>query len=160
MKRKTNNRLQHLSLSCARTFHLPLVSRLTIVRYRAKPLNEGKNVMKNDILVCLAFSFSLATENWKRKRTGKTNWAMALVCFSHFYSKWQGATSVDSCSVLFSFSRFFFPIFFFFCCVLKAYSTDKVCWCVFPHTKQKEKKKPCRKTGKERVSSSSFLRHF
>jgi hypothetical protein len=75
--------------------------------------------MKNDILVCLAFSFSLATENWKRKRTGKTNWAMALVCFSHFYSKWQGATSVDSCSVLFSFSRFFSLFSFFFVVFLK-----------------------------------------
>lgn len=47
MKRKTNNRLQHLS--CTLAFHLPLASRPAIVRYRAKPLNEGKNVMKNDI---------------------------------------------------------------------------------------------------------------
>jgi hypothetical protein len=67
MKRKTNNRLQHLLR--ARAFHLPLASRPSIVCYRAKSLNEGKNVTENDVSVWLVSFFSLAAENWKRKRT-------------------------------------------------------------------------------------------
>lgn len=91
MKRKTNNRLQHRSCIHARA-RVP--SRPAMVRSRAKPLNEEKKRrMKNGILVWLASSSSLAIEHRgkiERKKNEETNWAMDLVCFSHFYSKWQG----------------------------------------------------------------------
>ncbi len=99
---------------------------------------------------------SLAAENRKRKRTERQIELWTLFA-SHIFIQNDKATSVDSCSVS------FFLFLLFFCVLAKAYSTDKVCRCVFPHTKQKEKE-TVQKNRKRRsvviivlVVSPSFL---
>jgi len=105
---------------------------------------KEKNVTENDSSVWLAFLFSLAAENRKRKRTERQIELWALFA-SHIFIQNDKATSVDSCSVFFFLSRSLFLSFFsLYFYVLynyraKAYSTGKVCRCVFPQTKQKEK---------------------
>ena len=150
MKRKTNNRLQHLS--CARAFHLPLASRPAIVRYRAKPLNEGKNVMENDISVWLPLFFSLTAGNQKRKRTERQIELRTLFA-SHIFIQNDKATSVGF------FLSSFFPYFvmFFATIGLKLVLLTKYVD-AFSCALSRKKKKSCRKIGKEVVSS--FLRHF
>jgi hypothetical protein len=98
-----------------RAFHLPLASRPAIVRYRAKPLNEGKNVTENDISVWLALFFSLTAGNQKRKRT-KRQIELWTLFASHIFIQNDKATSVDSCSVVFflSFSLLFSIFFWLF----------------------------------------------